>query len=91
MKTKVEKIVKTKTLENVYIDISDDEKKSISAFFKFRGMQKAFLEQHPLHPRNRLNTAIYSGSYRLGMLNDVRKFIEEHKEEVAEFINDNAA
>lgn len=83
------KKVKTKAsqaaMRDVVGEISPADKTEFEKFFSFNGMIKAFLLQFDTYTRRQFNYAIESGNMKLGMLEDIKAFIDDNKERVAAF------
>lgn len=76
----------------VSVDVAADELKGMALFFAMTGMKTSFLEDannaNKGYTLRKLTYALQSGSFKRGLLLDVRRFIEDHKEEVAEWLGE---
>jgi hypothetical protein len=76
----------TKQPLQVWVDIPAEENTSLLQFFSFRGMKKAFLDEYPKQKRKDLDRALSHATFKLDLIKDVRQFVEDHKAEVQDFL-----
>jgi hypothetical protein len=74
-----------KPLLGVWVPIGEEEKNKMKLFFGFRGMKASFLAEYPSYGRKALLQAL-DGDVKTTMLKDIRQFMEDHAEEVNEFM-----
>lgn len=81
-----EKKSNKQAINNVAVTIDYAEKAYLNAFFAMVGMTAAFLEANTNHRRRHINYALSSGSFKFGLLTDVRAFVKGNIAQVAEFM-----
>jgi len=92
MGTKVAK-KHNQSLNNISGEIKEEELASLVKFFSYAGMKAAFLDAHrdesdnekPKYTLRQLNYTLGEGTCKMGMLKDLRLFVDENKEVVEEY------